>query len=368
MSIGLVKRCKCLPFVSSVFFFLLLFSLFSSVEGQESLSLEDLLEIASEHSLSLRQKELNLRESMEHLLRLEANYPLHTTRRALKGAQDDLFRLREDLELSRMDLKREVLENYFEVLKAEDLIQLQEKALEDSLLQMETAKTRLDQGLITPLEFQSFEHRYQEALFQVKQAKDGLELSLLQLCQTLGLDLREELSLQSYDPVLEESADYVFEVMLEKALEHRYEITLARKRVEDLALDRERIDSEYYSLSELKEVELQLSQAEIELENLERSLYLEIWQLHNQLENSSLQMDLKEQELKRVKEEHRLAKEQYRLGRISSQELFTSHQRELQVETELITLIYDDRVLKTRLQRALGSVEGSVEEGVEGAP
>lgn len=323
----------------------------------------DLLDLALQNNIGFNQKELQLLESQENFFRLEANYPLHTTRRALTGAQDDLFRHQEELELARLDLKREVKENYFEVLQAKDLIALQEKALEQSRLQKETARARLEGGLITPLEFRSFEHRFKEAQFSLKQAQDGLEMALLRLKMTVGVELTEELPLSPYPPELPGEVRYTFPQMLELALGNRYQLQLARQRVADLERDRDRMDSIYYSLSELKEVQLQLELAHLDLVNLERSLYLELWQLNNQLENSQLEIGLHKEEQERVQEEYRLAQEQYHLGRISSQELFSAQQKQLQVESELITAIYKRRVLEMQLLVALGTIE----EGGEGA-
>lgn len=346
-----------------VLFFLCIL-LISSKGVQAGLSLADLLELASENNISFHQKELQFLESQEQLLRMEANYPLHTTRRALTQAQDDLFRYQEELQLAYLDLRREVKEDYFEVLKAKDLIALQEQALEQARLQKETAQTRLEGGLITPLEFRSFEHRFNEAQFSLKQARDRLEIALLRLKMTVGIDLTGALSLATYRPEPAWNIEYTFEQMLETALENRYQLQLARQRVTDLERDQDRMESIYYSTSEQKEVQLQLQQALLDLKNLERSLYLELWQLNNQLENSQLEIKLQEEELERVKEEHRLAQQQYGMGRISSQDLFSAHQLELQVESERITAIYNGLLLKVQLLTALGTIE----EGGDGAP
>ncbi|MFW6278989.1 MAG: TolC family protein [Bacillota bacterium] len=325
---------------------------------------------------------------------LGVEYPLYTGGR-LKTGVEIAQKSRDINEIEyrkkEISLGREVTEAYFQVLKAQNLRDLNNDFLQQADEFLELTKDQKEAGVVTDSDVLQAESEKAGIKRKLKQAESRLEIAKRNFRHVLGLPLQFEVELQEIESELQEPSINQAEAYkmaeennpdLELMVENReikgHNISMAQAEEkpqvfisgnyswqgEDWGFDNGRwsitgglsynIFDGGRTKAEIKSAETEYEKAETRQQEVKDSIELGIDQVLLQLEEIYDSISYMETQKKAAQDNLELTTTRYEGGLVTALEV-TSAQTELrQIETELIQQKYDYYIQKAQLGELLG--------------
>jgi len=328
--------------------------------GLAYVSLEDAVALAWENSLSLALSRLNVLEAELNLQQARANNLVQPSPTALLQAERQAEIARRQLLLDQFDLKLEVEEAYYAVLRAQNLVAVLEEALRVSRRQLEIAEQRFARGTGTQADVLSAASQVAQTEANLAQARGGYEIALLNFRRVLGVDFAEpiaplpsEFAFEPYET--SPDADIAF------ALEHRIEVLQARLAVEAAAKQVELFDNDYTPELALELAKVALAKAENGLEQVRRGIQLEIRQAHLALQDAARRLSALAKSVEEAEENLRVAQSLYEVDMAPLVQVMGAQAALNSARTDYVHAIYDYNLARARYERAVARpLEGGV--------
>jgi len=346
-----------------------LISLFSfncfahEVEVRE-LSLARSIEMSLQNNLELRQTGYNLNLKETEYEEAKANNLLITSIISLKNAELNLKRAKNSFEEKKKQLIfDEVPNRYFEVLKNQEKVKIEQISVEQAKENLQIIKNKFSLGDANELDVMQAEIGLSLSQLNLVRAENDLATAKMNFNYALGLPtdtpikLTDSFSFEPFQITLEES--------IKKALQNRYEISQAQDELELARLKLSLKQNEYTSEIEQKKADIELREKEAGLEQFRQEIPVEITTSFLKLKEGEKNVEISRREEKQKEESYRIAQIQYKTGLITAASLLDSQIDLTQAKINALEALFDYNLRKTRFIKALG---GEIEEGEENAP
>ncbi len=313
----------------------------------------------------------------------------------------NLTSAREGYRLTRMNLIMEVIEGYYNLLKASQMLDLRRSTLEQKEYQLEFSKAQFELGMVPRADTLKARAALESARVSLHEADGELLISKAELNEVMGLDLDFPISIE--DVELEKLDVPEFDSVLMVAYMNRPDVEQRRALIaaskynmmiawinrlptltltggyslnaehfafEDLPLNRSNWDDNSdWSVGlilsfpifdggvksrAIKKANIDLNNARLENKDLERQVELEVKSAHINLDNASKKIDLTQRQVASAEESYETALGRYKNGLAPITEVIDAEVALTEGQIDFISSKYDFLEAEALLKRAIG--------------
>ncbi len=314
----------------------------------------------------------------------------------IKGKQNEINLIIEQSRASKIDMTKQVKDAYYAVLLAKNSLSVLERSINNANETLKSTKASFEQGLVS-------EYDYIRAQVQVNNlnptyinAKNGLELAILQLKMILSLPTDQEIVLKEN---LEDFSDKVIEVNItENTAENNSDLRQLDLNIVSLQNSLRLVNSQHYpSLSafgqysyltqsddfkfadynwvgsaavglqlnipifngrtvvnKAKQIKISLQELQLQKEYLKEGIDLQIQAAINSMKAAKEQLEANKDAIKQAERGYEIAKVRYQTGAGTILELNDSELSMTQANLTYQQSLYDYLVAQSNLEKVLG--------------
>ncbi|MBP9015168.1 MAG: TolC family protein [Candidatus Atribacteria bacterium] len=330
------------------------FLLVARGEAQENvtLSLQDAVKLGLENSNEAQLAKKNLEEAQVTFQEGKATLLLSPSVIQELSLQNTWKLAQRNYEMTLTQHALSVEEGYYNVLKAEQSLELAQNNLKSAENQYQNIRTKYSLGMVAEIDLLSTELELNRAKNEIQNSQRALSLAQFQFNQLIGnrenknYQLSDKLNFQPLEVNLEESLEY--------ALAHRLEIEQARDNVTLKEKEVEVNSNPYTPPLTLQKSKVQLAQAQINLENTQSSIILEVRKNYSTLKDAEELVPLQAQSSKIAQEKLRIAQAQFDAGLITTVDLLDEQNNTYEADTAYLQAVFDYRVAQATFFTSLG--------------
>jgi len=317
----------------------------------KKLGLKESINIALKNNLDLKMAKYNLNLREVEYEQAKANNLLQASILNLKSAEFSLKQAEESLEETRKQVILDVMDAYFQVLRAKKGVEIEKMSLKEAEENFEIVKNKFSLGDASKKELLQAEINLSSAEFNLKKAEHQLEIARIDFNKVLGLPLDTEFELT--DTFSVEPLNISLEKSIEEALKNRYEIKKAQNDLELAKIKWNLSQNEYTPELDKKNAKINLENAEINLEKVKRQIVREIHQLFQDLEEKRENIKITEKTEKLKQEIYTIAQKQYKAGLINATELLDAQIELTQAQLNRVDALFEYNLAKAKFIKAL---------------
>ncbi len=314
----------------------------------------------------------------------------------IKGKQNEINLIIEQSRASKIDMTKQVKDAYYAVLLAKNSLSVLERSINNANETLKSTKASFEQGLVS-------EYDYIRAQVQVNNlnptyinAKNGLELSILQLKMILSLPTEQEISLKEN---LEDFSEKVTEINLnESTAENNSDLRQLDLNIVSLQNSLRLVNSQHlpslsafgqYSyltqaedynfanynwvgsaavglqlnipifngrtvVNKAKQIKISLQELQLQKEYLKEGIDLQIQAAINSMKAAKEQLEANKDAIKQAERGYEIAKVRYQTGAGTILELNDSELSMTQANLTYQQSLYDYLVAQNNLEKVLG--------------
>lgn len=319
---------------------------------QTKLALKDSLDLAFKNNGSVILAQDAVEDARLALEQARANNLLKPSPVMLHQAEAAYTNAQSSLNLAKLDLALEVEQQYYELLKAEDMLKIANEALQLAQEQLNVTMAKKEAGVAADLDVLKAKNQVSSAQANLGKAQRNRDVAVFTLNQTIGLSVDTQLSLAdqfSYEPV---SVD--LEEATKEALTNRVEIAQAQATVELADLNVKLADNGYTPQLTLARNKLAANDAAVRLKQQQDKIVLAARQAYVNLKEAESRITLTSQKAQESKENLRITQLLYNADMATSLDVLTAQNASTQAEIDALEAIFDYNVAKAQFWRALG--------------
>ncbi|WP_408956564.1 TolC family protein [Natroniella sp. ANB-PHB2] len=323
---------------------------------------------------------------------LDLELPLYTGGQRSIGyqqAQKGVLAAQKELEEKKKDLAYQVSEQYYNLLKAKDMVQVSKKSLERIEDYVQTAEANYEVGIFTRTNLLQAQTQKLQAEQGFLRAKNGAKLAELALKNTLNLPRETEVELVKQ--LDWEEKGYQFDKVKEIAFNNRLDLELLElnREIVELNLERKKgeahpnlflsgnyeaqddsftVDGDWrvslglsYNLydggerrAELVQIEEELDILDLRSDDLKGLIELEIEEALLKVSETREGIKLMELSLEKAEENLKENKASYRQGLITTNDLLEAEATYQQIKSDYLSAIYDYNLAVAKLYQVKG--------------
>lgn len=321
-------------------------------QGATSLSLEAAVNLSFENSLALEAAKLAVREAEVNLAQAEASSLIQPSPAALLQARSGLEIAQLQFLLAQADVKLEVEEAFYGVLRAQNLMEVAREAVELAKRQLQIAESRFAQGAHTQAELLEAQSHLAEMEANLAQAEGGYEIALLNFRRVVGVGFDSGVApgavALSYIPrTVELEADVAF------ALANRVERRQLDAAIEAAAKQVELADNDYTPPLSLEAARVALAKLRNQKEQLLLGIELEIRQAAARLDDAARRIAVHENRVEVARENLRVAEQLYAVNTATITQVMGAQVALAQARADYVHAIFDYNLASAQYDRAV---------------
>lgn len=331
---------------------LLSFGAYAQESGVRELSLKESITIALEKNLDFRMTNQNTRLRQVEYEEAQANNLLQTSIVNLKNAEFAFKQAQNTLEEQRKQLIFQVMDAYFQVLRAQRKVEIEKMSMEEVEENLEIVNNKFSLGDANEIDVMEAENTLSSAKLARMQATDDLTVSRMDFNKVLGLSL--EFPCELTDTFSVEPLRVSLEESVQKALQNRYEVKKAKDDAELARIRWELTQNEYTPELKKKQEKIQLDNAGLNLEDTKQEITLEINRLFRDLEEMEANIHIAGTREEIEEKTYCIAQKQYKAGLISTTELLDAQIDLTQAQIDATDAVFDYNLAKRKFLKAVG--------------
>ncbi|MCD6155548.1 MAG: TolC family protein, partial [Candidatus Atribacteria bacterium] len=310
---------RILFFAGLLVLVMLLFSLAGAQEKVPSLSLEEAIKKGIEEGKDAALYRIQLQVARNAYQKAMADLLLNPSVISELSAENSWNWAQREVEINLSNLALSIEEAYYNVLRAEQALQLAQSGAERAKKQLENIQIRFSLGMVARIDLLQAQLEAEQAEQEINNASRDLELAWQNLNSLIAAepDTRFKLtSSLSFSPV-----EIDFEKSLNYALSHRLEIQQAEDNLKLAEKKVEVSNTPYTPPLDKEAAQLEKEQRSIQLAKTRESIELEIREAYFTLKNAGEQVPLQEKALQVAKENLNIAQARFENGAITTLDL-----------------------------------------------
>jgi len=316
------------------------------------LSLENAVRLALENSLALEAAALSVREAEVNLAQAEANNLVQPSPAALLQARSGLEVAKLQYLLAQFDVKLEVEEAYYGVLRARNLAQVAREAVDLARRQLEIAEDRFAQGAHTQAELLEARSHLAEMEANLAQAEASLGIALLNFERVVAGGFGSgvepaEVELGFEPRRIDVEADVAF------AMENRVERRQLDAAIEAAAKQVELAENDYTPLLALEAARVALAKLQNQKAQLLLGIELEVRQAAARLDDAARRVAVQAQKMETARENLRVAEQLYAAQTATITQVMGAQVALAQAKADYVHAIFDYNLASAQYDRAV---------------
>ncbi|MDD2629729.1 MAG: TolC family protein [Limnochordia bacterium] len=319
---------------------------------EEHVTLEKATAVALENSLSLIAAQLELDDARLALDQARAENLVKPNPANLIQAEYNYDIARRKLLMTEFEVAMEVKQDYYTVLKAQDMVELTTKALELSERQLTVAKSKFAAGTGTQSEVINSVGAVAKSKANLAEAEGGYQLALLKFRQTLGVSLDAAYlpgalpttEFEAYLPNLERDLDF--------ALNNRVEVIQVNAGILAAQTQIEAFTNDYTPELALRRATVALRTTENMAKQLRYGITLELRQNYINLQTAQRKLEAEQESVKEAKENQRIAQRLLEANMATHDQVLASEVGLLQATINARHALYDYDLGVLKYQKA----------------
>lgn len=323
-----------------------------SASEQAKLTLKDCLDLALKNNGSIILAQDSVEDARLALEQARANDFLKPSPVALRQAETAYANAQSNLNLAKLDLALTVEQQYYDLLKAEDMVKIASEALQLAQEQLNIAMAKKEAGVAADLDVLKAKNQVSSAQANLGKAQLSRDIAMFALNQTIGLPVDTQLSLVdqfSYEPVAVD-----LEEATKEALSNRVEITQAQAAVELADMNVKLAENDYTPKLTLARNRIAASDAAVKLKQQQDKIVLAVRQAYVSLKEAESRITLTKEKAEESKENLRITQLLYNADMATSLDVLAAQNAFTQAEIDALEAIFDYNVAKAQFWRALG--------------
>jgi len=322
-----------------------------SRDEKRAVSLGEAIRIARENSLSLAASRMDVEDSRLGLSQAEAENLINPSPASLVQARNALEIAERKLVMERFSTDMAVEEDFYNVLRTADYVEVGTKALKLAERQLSVARSKFAAGSGTQGDVIAALSKVAESRASLAKAKGSYDLALLKFRQTLGVPLDSNVcpedqtfTFEEYLPDLESDIEFALENRVE-ILEVQGGIDAARTQVEVLAND-------YTPELALKRARVAEQKAINGLDQLRYGIELEVRQAHLSLVDLSRRLEAQRENVAEAEENLRIAQKLLEASMATSDQIMAAEVGLAQARMNARHTLFDYNLAKLKYDKA----------------
>lgn len=316
-----------------------------------SLSLEEALKMALENNFTIkyadnqrRQAYINA-EQAKSLSRNLENAAISSSSTQLAKYANRTITANEKLiadktyDVAKEQLKLLVEKKYYEVMQAEDLVKVNEAALERANKQLENAQSAFNIGTVAKTDVLGAEVGVAQAKTNLTAARNGYDIAVIELNRTIGLDLNTSLNLTSRINTMP-MPDVELSSIIEDAMKTRLDVAKAGASLDNAKLKLQALEDIVAGTYEYKLAALNVSIAEMSLEDVKNQVVSDLTQAYLNIKTARETMNYLNAGVEQAKENVRLTNLRYQVGMATSLEVIDASVDLADIEANYVKALY----------------------------
>ncbi len=355
---------------------------------QDGLSFQEAYELAMLNSIELKQAEYDLEnatEQFDDVKNLKKIKP--TDQFPYVDAMGNVIMVSNPDQKLQMEISKEI--TYYQVKNAKELVEKQitlekqniKTKVEDQMITYAKAEEALNLAQINASRVEKLseitKHQFELGMVDksalldsevaMSQAKMGVDNARRQLSIAkenffllLGLKASDEIVIEKLDPVDmgKEISINQLDALLEAAFQHRIDYLMQKDQVEYEKTRFEIYDEHYTYYGNKQDIirrqEIAYQKEELNLLSMERSIYIQLYQVVTGLDQTKGQLDSLALNVEQAKEALRIVQLRYEAGLSITLEMVSAQAALAQAENNLLDGKYQIMTMKNNLESALG--------------
>lgn len=316
------------------------------------LSLSAAIQRALERAPELTLARLAVAEAEIALREAELGELIGRPRSEYDQAVQGLREARDDFTDALVQVALQVEEAYYGVLRAGELLQIQESNQEQADRQFALTKARYEAGLIAHQDYLEAEANHEAGLFRLEQSRRSHAEAVRRLAGLVGLE---------GDAQLELTEQFVFEPWplpledaLEEALAARSELARVRRAVSQAEAQLEQANAPYAAPVERVRAEMQLERALVQYEQALASAAAQVRQEWFALKDAEHDVEAKRRGEELARSRAEISRARYDAGALPLLDLLQSEATYAQARLDAAGAVWDYNLTKARFLRTLG--------------
>ncbi len=343
-------------------------------------------------------KEIEVGSKDNYSVELSLQQPLYLGGKLWSGwnqAKKGLAIAELELEQKRKEVIYQVLEQYYNLLKAEKMLEVAQQRVEQAQNFVEVAEANYEVGMFTKTDLLQAKVNHTRAQQGVLQAKNRLQMAKLALKNELDIQDKTKLSLKE-ELTQEEVKQLPAEEAYQYALEHRAQIELLNLQEENLKLNLERAKKDKwlpnlnlmgnyqqqgtdwdslqdaegdwqvmvtasYNLfsggrkeAKVKQVASQLDKFAASKEQAKEGIKLEVQQTLLSVDEAQQRIELTKLNLEKAEENLEQVELKYEEGMVTTSDILEAQTTLGEVKTDYYQAVYDYNLAAAKLKKVLG--------------
>ena len=332
----------------------------SAARWPEQVSLPEAVALAEEHNPDLRTARIAAEDARVALEQVRASQVARPDPVALLQAESAAEVAARQLELARQQLRLRVAEDYFAVLRTENLIQVTQEGLALARRQLEVAQEKFRAGVAAEVEVMRATTQVTDLRATLLQLEGNRNLALLKFRQTLGIPL-DAPTRPAQQAVGFEPLEGSLEEDLARALQQRVEVLQAKAALEAARKQVELSDNSYTPRLQLERARLAAQRAEVALQQARSSIDLSIRQQHQALQDAAQRIEVLKERIREAEETLRMTQSLYEASAATDVELLSAQSALTRARTDYVHALFDYQLARLRYLQAVGRI--SLSEG-----
>ncbi|MBE0477515.1 TolC family protein [Candidatus Aerophobetes bacterium] len=324
-------------------------------ESPEVISLTDAIKLAAAHSPHIKRAELELKEAELSLNEVRAEQYLQPSPVRLREAENSVKLAAIDLETARQDVAFSVEEAYYEIIRQQNLVKVNEEALLSVTTDLKTVESRFRAGVASRLDLLSVRNQVSSVEVTLQATKRDLENTLFAFSLLTGVEIGEiKLSYESYEDYTIPDVEINLDTSIKEALNNRVEVKKAKLNVNLRETDLELADPAYTPDIQIERIRIALEKARIDEGSVKEEIILEVRRLFNTLKKSEQLIEVNRQKCEQLKEALSVAEARFEAKIVTIGEVLDAKTNLIEGESSYINSIFDYNLNLTRFFNYIG--------------
>lgn len=328
----------------------------AGAEGEaEELSLATAIQRGLTHATSLVLAQFKIEEAEialeEALIRRLEGQPEST----VQQAEANLAQARDDYINAIFQVALAVEEAYYDVIRNEERLEIQQRNMEQADRQLAVARARYDAGLISRQELLQTELSHQQSVSAMERAQRQAADARRQLARLIGADEGAFLILRDTFPF--EPLEITLEDAIAAALATASALKQAERNLAQRKIDLAQADNPYTAPVTLRKAEMEVRRAEIALEEAKVTAIDQIRQQWYALKDQEYNVISTRQREQLALDSLAICEARFDAGMMSLIDLLRDQASALEAQLNATATVWDYNLAKARFLRAIGRTE-----------
>ena len=317
------------------------------------LDLTQAVNLALENNIELQIAEINFKNAEINYKKGQANNISNQSQYNKLQNQYSFIQAQNTYHQQKQQIITKIVSQYIQILQSRLNVKIKEKGLDLQKKKLEEIRSQVKAGHKSQLDLIQQKNSYQETLFTLTKAENGLKQQLRQFKTDLGFNQDKKLNLKQINYSKKVELDE--KEVVEKGIENNTALKLRKKDIELAELELKKAKTASTPKLDLNRLKNKLKLAQLEYNNNKKNLTNSLYKQYQQYQQAGTNLNLSCNDLKEAKKNYQIVKKQQQAGLKTANQLITAHKNLQQSEYNKMTAFKNYLIKVLELKNVIGA-------------